>query len=93
MKKKFLWFQEMSAPDVVEYAKNVCDIAILPLGSIEQHGPHCPTGDDTYNAIGMCELMCGPFRDTKDAGEYPPDLLVGRYMGENVPTCPIMSFT
>jgi creatinine amidohydrolase len=57
MDRKYVWFQELSAPDVVEYAKTVCDIAILPLGSIEQHGPHCPTGDDTYNAIGMCELI------------------------------------
>lgn len=56
MEKKFLWWNELSAKDVSKYAQE-CDIAILPLGSIEQHGPHCPTGDDSYNAIRMCELI------------------------------------
>jgi len=57
MERKYLWWQEMAAVDVVKYAKEVCDIAILPIGSIEQHGPHCPAGDDSYNAIYMCELI------------------------------------
>ena len=56
MERKYLWWQEMAAQDVVEYAK-VCDVAILPLGSIEQHGPHCPAGDDSYNAIKMAEMI------------------------------------
>ena len=56
MKKNFLWWNELSAKDISQYAKE-CDIAILPLGSIEQHGPHCPTWNDAYNGIGMCELI------------------------------------
>jgi creatinine amidohydrolase len=56
MERKFLWWNELPAKDIVEYAKE-CDIAILPLGSIEQHGPHCPTGDDSYNAMRMSELI------------------------------------
>jgi creatinine amidohydrolase/Fe(II)-dependent formamide hydrolase-like protein len=56
MKRKFLWWNEIPAKDIVDYAKE-CDIAILPLGSIEQHGPHCPAGDDSYNAIRMAELI------------------------------------
>jgi creatinine amidohydrolase/Fe(II)-dependent formamide hydrolase-like protein len=56
MEKKFLWWNELAAKDVTEYAKE-CDIAILPLGSIEQHGPHCPTGDDSYNSIVMSEMI------------------------------------
>ena len=40
--KKFLWWQEMPFTDVVQFAKEVSDIAILPIGSIEQHGPHSP---------------------------------------------------
>ncbi len=54
--EKALWWQEVTAGEVVAHAKE-CDIAILPLGAIEQHGPHCPCGDDAYNAIGMCELL------------------------------------
>ena len=52
-----VWFHELAAPDVVDYAKNVCDVAILPLGAIEQHGPHCPCASDALNAIGMSELI------------------------------------
>jgi creatinine amidohydrolase/Fe(II)-dependent formamide hydrolase-like protein len=51
---KAVWWQEMTAEAIVEHAKKD-DIAILPLGAIEQHGPHCPCGDDSYNAIGMAE--------------------------------------
>ncbi len=54
--EKALWWQEMPAEAVVAHAKED-DIAVLPLGAIEQHGPHCPCGDDSYNAIGMAELL------------------------------------
>lgn len=50
------WWQNMTADAVVEHAKKD-DIAILPIGAIEQHGPHCPCGDDDFNAIGMAELI------------------------------------
>ena len=56
MERKFLWWQELSAHDVKKYSE-VCDIALLPLGSVEQHGPHCPAGDDSYNAIRMAEMI------------------------------------
>ncbi len=52
-----VWFHEVAAPDIVNYAKNVCDLAILPIGAIEQHGPHCPCASDALNAIGMAELI------------------------------------
>ncbi len=54
--RKALWWQEMTAEAVIAHAKED-DIAVLPLGAIEQHGPHCPCGDDDYNAIGMAELL------------------------------------
>ncbi|MTI65104.1 MAG: creatininase family protein [Firmicutes bacterium] len=41
----------------IEYAKNECDVAILPIGAIEQHGLHCPCGSDTLNAIGIAERV------------------------------------
>ena len=56
-KRSSVWFHELAAPDVVDYAKNVCDVAILPLGAIDQHGPHCPCASDALNAIGMSELI------------------------------------
>lgn len=56
MERKYLWWHEMAAPDIVEYAK-VNDIALLPIGAIEQHGPHCPAGSDALNALHMAELI------------------------------------
>ncbi|MDD4691898.1 MAG: creatininase family protein [Eubacterium aggregans] len=52
-----VWFHENSGQVNQAYAKNVCDIAILPIGAIEQHGPHCPCGSDTFNAIGIAERV------------------------------------
>ena len=50
------WWQYISWPDIVERAKT-CDIAILPLGSIEWHGPHLPTGHDTIQLFPMVETI------------------------------------
>lgn len=56
MEKNFLWWNELSAQEIVARSKE-CDIALLPLGSIEQHGPHCPSGNDSYNATRMAEMI------------------------------------
>ena len=52
-----IWFHENAARVNIAYAKEVCDVAILPIGAIEQHGPHCPCGSDTFNAIGIAERV------------------------------------
>ena len=52
-----VWYHENPAPVVVDYAKNVCDVAILPIGAIEQHGPHCPLLSDSGNAMGIAEKV------------------------------------
>lgn len=54
--KQSLWYQEMKWPEIVEKAKD-CDIILLPIGSIEQHGPHCPVGVDSLNAQKIAELV------------------------------------
>ena len=56
MLERPIWWQEMPAQAITEHAEKD-DIAILPLGAIEQHGPHCPCGDDAYNAIGLAEYL------------------------------------
>lgn len=56
-KRDSIWFQDNSAAVNIAYAKEVCDLAILPIGAIEQHGPHCPCGSDTFNAIGIAEAV------------------------------------
>ena len=52
-----VFFENNTAPVNIAYAKEVNDVAILPLGAIEQHGPHCPNGMDTFNAIGLAEKV------------------------------------
>jgi creatinine amidohydrolase len=54
--EKALILQEMSWFDVQEYLKN-SDMAIIPLGSTEQHGKHMPLGTDYYEAFGMCKMI------------------------------------
>lgn len=56
VRKPSFWWQHKSWEEVVEHAKK-CDIAILPIGSIEQHGPHCPTGHDTLQLFPMLEQI------------------------------------
>jgi len=55
--KKKIWWPQFTRPELVEYAKKVSDIALLPLGSLEQHGEHLPTGEDSYHAIGIAERV------------------------------------
>jgi creatinine amidohydrolase len=38
------------------------DVGLLPVGAVEQHGPHLPTGTDTLVAAAVCEAAaqrCG----------------------------------
>ncbi len=55
--RKFLWWHEMPADEVVRWAKEESDIALLPIGATEQHGSHSPCGVDAFNAMGMAELI------------------------------------
>lgn len=41
-------------------------VALLPIGAIEQHGPHLPTGVDTYQCVGIVQSAL----DSLDAGEH-----------------------
>jgi creatinine amidohydrolase len=55
MKKlRSVWIQENTWEDVRDYLKNN-DIAIIPVGSTEEHGPAGPLGVDAYAAIALAE--------------------------------------
>lgn len=45
MRSRFLL--ELTTPEVEEYLSNGDRTAILPVGSVEMHGPHQPIGTDT----------------------------------------------
>ncbi len=46
---------ESSGPAVAEFAK-ICDTAVIPVGCVEMHGPHIPTGTDSINVERICRL-------------------------------------
>ncbi len=56
------YFWDLTQPEIAaQFARN--PLVILPAGSVEQHGPHLPTGTDTFtaNVIGhaVAERMNG----------------------------------
>src|SRR3954467_5966165 len=56
------YFQELTQPEIAaQFRRN--PLVILPAGSVEQHGPHLPTGTDIFasNVIGhaVAERMDG----------------------------------
>ena len=55
--------EEMSYPDVQEILKTT-DIALIPIGSQEKHGPHIPLATDSIAGTGT-------------AGQSPVSLLSG----------------
>ncbi|GAB6879270.1 creatininase family protein [Halorubrum gandharaense] len=39
------------------------DLAVVPVGSTEQHGPHAPLGTDTLNAVAVAEAAAAAYAD------------------------------
>jgi len=54
------WF-DSAWPDLVDLA-GAGEVGLVPVGAVEQHGPHLPTGTDTIIATLLCERVsdrCG----------------------------------
>lgn len=49
------WLQENNWKEVEELIKKSKGVAIIPIGSVEQHGLHLPVGTDTYVAMTLAE--------------------------------------
>lgn len=54
-KKKIL--SEMTSAEVKDYLGEGVDLAVLPVGAIEQHGPHGPLGIDYFGAVLVAERI------------------------------------
>jgi creatinine amidohydrolase/Fe(II)-dependent formamide hydrolase-like protein len=61
--KHFLW-GELTWPEAEERFKEV-DIALLPVGSIEQHGPHLPMDTDAVDAEYLARQVAEACSDPK----------------------------
>lgn len=51
-------FIELSQPEI-EAALRRNPLALVPLSSVEQHGPHLPTGTDFYASMSVTEAVAG----------------------------------
>ncbi len=61
--KGYLW-GEMSWPEIKERIGKV-DVALLPVGSIEQHGPHLPLDTDAFDANYLARRIAEACSDPK----------------------------
>ncbi|PZR67214.1 MAG: creatininase [Candidatus Dormiibacter spiritus] len=52
MSERGPWFYERRWPEIAEYLERD-DVALLPVGSTEQHGPHLPVATDAAEAIAV----------------------------------------
>lgn len=48
-------WMEMTSPEVLEMSRKT-RVALLPVGSIESHGPHLPCGIDGFSSEKLCEM-------------------------------------
>lgn len=55
MEKALIW-NELTWPEIKQISEKN-DIVIFPIGSTEQHGYHCPTGVDHFNAYELSKKV------------------------------------
>ncbi|GAB7092198.1 creatininase family protein [Halorubrum luteum] len=60
------------------------DVAVIPVGSTEQHGPHAPLGTDTLNAVAVADAAASEYGSQPRSG-----VADGVPRGEAVVTPPI----
>lgn len=75
MKIEVEWAR-MTAPDLRALAAKPGALAILPIGSLEQHGPHLPVITDTASASAASIRAAQAV-----AGEIPVAVLPGQWLG------------
>ena len=52
------------------------DVAFVPVGSTEQHGPHAPLGTDTLDAVAVAEAGSAAYERTCDGNDSSPGAAV-----------------
>lgn len=56
------YFEEQTSPQIGEYVKKNA-LVIIPVGMIEQHGPHLPVSTDNLIASGVARLLAERIQD------------------------------
>jgi creatinine amidohydrolase len=53
-----LCWEDLTWPEIEDLLRHrPHELAVLPVGATEQHGPHLPTGTDTIIANGLCHAV------------------------------------
>src|ERR1700704_61811 len=53
-------WSELAWPEIAEQRDlGDGDVGLIPVGAIEQHGPHLPVGTDSIIATALCEAASG----------------------------------
>jgi creatinine amidohydrolase len=51
-------WEQLTWPEIEDLVRRrPQEVALLPVGATEQHGPHLPTGTDTVIATGLCHAV------------------------------------
>ncbi|MEX2194922.1 MAG: creatininase family protein [Thermoleophilaceae bacterium] len=77
------YFAELTSPEVEALlSADARPVLLLPVGSVEAHGPHLPLGTDTLISLGMSTRVSETFADPVDLRILPTvPYAVTRYAG------------
>lgn len=68
----YCYYAEKTAPQLQELAAAGPAVAVLPIGAVEQHGPHLPVGTDYLCAQDITELAMTKVRSKTQFLVLPP---------------------
>ena len=77
MKYSPFW-EELTAFQISEIAHCEGAVVIVPVAAMEQHGPHLPSGTDTYLANAVCRATAQQCREVSTPVVVTPCLWMGR---------------
>ncbi len=68
----YCYYATKTAPQLQALAANGTTVAVLPIGAVEQHGPHLPVGTDFLFAQDITELTMSKVRSLAQFLVLPP---------------------
>jgi len=77
----FMRFEELSTPQLEKIDKEHA-VVLLPIGPLEEHGPHLPFGVDAFNADFVAETVAGLLKgiDSETTVVKLPVLFIGTHV-------------